>query len=158
MTGLLALTKNRIIRAFQIRYVVEPKCCDWRPNRHETSIHPNTAKSFFQDSERLQIYHALDAAIRETIEMDGKTYPLFKLDTSSVAPFYTGAQTRIVEAVASKNSARSSRRKLKRSTRPPPRRPRPRLTQGAGDPNSSRTRQLRLPFLFLQLRLPFFVP
>ena len=34
-----------------------------------------------------------------TIEIDGKTYPLFKLDTSSEShPFYTGAQTRIVEA------------------------------------------------------------
>jgi large subunit ribosomal protein L31 len=30
---------------------------------------------------------------------DGKEYPLFKLDTSSEShPFYTGAQTRIVEA------------------------------------------------------------
>ncbi len=35
---------------------------------------------------------------RETIEMDGKTYPLFKCDvTSESHPFYTGAQTRIVE-------------------------------------------------------------
>ena len=36
---------------------------------------------------------------RETVEIDGVTYPLFKLDTSSAShPFYTGAQTRIVEA------------------------------------------------------------
>ena len=36
---------------------------------------------------------------RETVEIDGETYPLFKLDTSSAShPFYTGAQTRIVEA------------------------------------------------------------
>ncbi|WP_233237685.1 type B 50S ribosomal protein L31 [Bordetella sp. LUAb4] len=35
---------------------------------------------------------------RETIELDGKTYPLFKCDvTSDSHPFYTGAQTRIVE-------------------------------------------------------------
>lgn len=35
---------------------------------------------------------------RDTIEMDGKTYPLFKCDvTSESHPFYTGAQTRIVE-------------------------------------------------------------
>ncbi|OWT70229.1 MULTISPECIES: type B 50S ribosomal protein L31 [unclassified Achromobacter] len=35
---------------------------------------------------------------RETIEIDGKTYPLFKCDvTSDSHPFYTGAQTRIVE-------------------------------------------------------------
>ena len=31
---------------------------------------------------------------RETVEIDGVTYPLFKLDTSSAShPFYTGAQT-----------------------------------------------------------------
>jgi large subunit ribosomal protein L31 len=35
---------------------------------------------------------------RETIDMDGKSYPLFKCDvTSKSHPFYTGAQTRIVE-------------------------------------------------------------
>ena len=35
---------------------------------------------------------------RETTEIDGKTYPLFKCDvTSESHPFYTGAQTRIVE-------------------------------------------------------------
>ena len=36
---------------------------------------------------------------REKITIDGKEYPLFKLDVSSEShPFYTGAQTRIVEA------------------------------------------------------------
>ena len=35
---------------------------------------------------------------REPTEKDGKTYPLFKCDvTSESHPFYTGAQTRIVE-------------------------------------------------------------
>ena len=35
---------------------------------------------------------------RETTEIDGKTYPLFKCDvTSESHPFSTGAQTRIVE-------------------------------------------------------------
>ena len=35
---------------------------------------------------------------RETTEIDGKTYPLFKCNvTSESHPFYTGAQTRIVE-------------------------------------------------------------
>lgn len=35
---------------------------------------------------------------RETTEIDGKSYPLFKCDvTSESHPFYTGAQTRIVE-------------------------------------------------------------
>lgn len=37
-------------------------------------------------------------ATRETIDLDGKTYPLYKCDvTKSSHPFYTGAQTRIVE-------------------------------------------------------------
>ena len=36
---------------------------------------------------------------KETTEIDGVKYPLFKLDTSSAShPFYTGAQTRITEA------------------------------------------------------------
>ena len=35
---------------------------------------------------------------RETVELDGKTYPLFKCEvTSESHPFYTGAQTRLVE-------------------------------------------------------------
>ncbi|MDN5842141.1 MAG: type B 50S ribosomal protein L31 [Alcaligenaceae bacterium] len=35
---------------------------------------------------------------RETIDVDGTSYPLFKCDvTSESHPFYTGAQTRIVE-------------------------------------------------------------
>lgn len=35
---------------------------------------------------------------RENTEIDGKSYPLFKCDvTSKSHPFYTGAQTRIVE-------------------------------------------------------------
>ena len=35
---------------------------------------------------------------RETIELDGKTYPLFKCDvTSESHPFYTGAQQRVLE-------------------------------------------------------------
>ena len=39
------------------------------------------------------------AEARDAIEIDGVTYPQVKLDTSSEShPFYTGAQTRIVEA------------------------------------------------------------
>jgi large subunit ribosomal protein L31 len=35
---------------------------------------------------------------REKVDIDGKSYPLFKCDvTSESHPFYTGAQTRIVE-------------------------------------------------------------
>ena len=46
---------------------------------------------------REAISRAMDETAR--FEIDGKTYPLFKLDTSSEShPFYTGAQTRIVEA------------------------------------------------------------
>ena len=37
--------------------------------------------------------------IPSAVQTRGVTYPLFKLDTSSAShPFYTGAQTRIVEA------------------------------------------------------------
>ncbi len=39
------------------------------------------------------------AQTRETVTIDGVEYPQVKLDTSSEShPFYTGAQTRIVEA------------------------------------------------------------
>ena len=39
------------------------------------------------------------AQTKETVEIDGVTYPLFKIDTCSDShQFYTGAQTRIVEA------------------------------------------------------------
>jgi large subunit ribosomal protein L31 len=35
---------------------------------------------------------------KETIEIDGKTYPLFKCDTTSEShPFFTGAQQRVIE-------------------------------------------------------------
>ena len=54
---------------------------------------------------------------RETTVIDGVTYPLFKLDTSSAShPFYTGAQTR--------SSARSSPPRSRRST-PLPKPPSP---------------------------------
>ena len=62
-------------------------------------IHPEYREVVFQDMQNdFKFITRSTAQTRETIEMDGKTYPLFKLDTSSEShPFYTGAQTRIVE-------------------------------------------------------------
>ena len=64
-------------------------------------IHPDNYREVaFKDmSNDVTFITRSTIATRETIEIDGKTYPLFKLDTSSEShPFYTGAQTRIVEA------------------------------------------------------------
>lgn len=62
-------------------------------------IHPNYRDVVFQDlitGNKFITRSTLNT--RETIELDGKTYPLFKCDvTSESHPFYTGAQTRIVE-------------------------------------------------------------
>jgi large subunit ribosomal protein L31 len=62
-------------------------------------IHPNYRDVVFVDLQtgnKFVTRSTLNS--RETIEMDGKTYPLFKCDvTSESHPFYTGAQTRIVE-------------------------------------------------------------
>ena len=53
----------------------------------------------FTDRAQIPMEGPSGPVIDEPIEIDGKTYPLFKLDTSSEShPFYTGAQTRIVEA------------------------------------------------------------
>lgn len=63
-------------------------------------IHPDYHEVAFQDITVNKTFIIKSTATsRETIEIDGKTYPLIKLDTSSEShPFYTGAQTRIVEA------------------------------------------------------------
>lgn len=63
-------------------------------------IHPEYREVVFQDMQNdFKFITRSTLQSRETIEIDGKTYPLFKLDTSSEShPFYTGAQTRIVEA------------------------------------------------------------
>ena len=63
-------------------------------------IHPEYREVAFLD---LSINNTFiirsSAPTKETIEIDGVKYPLVKLDTSSEShPFYTGAQTRIVEA------------------------------------------------------------
>ena len=64
------------------------------------NIHPEYREVAFLDVSVNKTFIISSAVqTRETIEIDGKTYPLFKLDTSSAShPFYTGAQTRIVEA------------------------------------------------------------
>ena len=63
-------------------------------------IHPEYREVAFVDLSINQTFIIRSAAqTRETIEIDGVTYPMYKLDTSSAShPFYTGAQTRIVEA------------------------------------------------------------
>ena len=64
------------------------------------NIHPEYREVAFLDlSINKTFIISSSVQTKETIEIDGKTYPLFKLDTSSEShPFYTGAQTRIVEA------------------------------------------------------------
>lgn len=66
----------------------------------KADIHPAYRDVVFLDMTINQQYIIRSTAqTRETIEIDGKTYPLVKLDTSADShPFYTGAQTRIVEA------------------------------------------------------------
>lgn len=63
-------------------------------------IHPEYREVAFTDQTINKTFIISSTAkSKETIEIDGKTYPHVKLDTSSEShPFYTGAQTRIVEA------------------------------------------------------------
>ena len=98
----------------------------------KSGIHPEYREVVFQDMQNdFKFITRSTLQTRDSIEFEGKTYPLFKLDTSSEShPFYTGAQTRIVETGRVESSARSSRPRAKRSTRPPPRPTLPRL--GAG--------------------------
>lgn len=62
-------------------------------------IHPNYRDVVFADLQTGNKFITRSTLnSRETIELDGKTYPLFKCDvTSESHPFYTGAQTRLVE-------------------------------------------------------------
>lgn len=66
----------------------------------KADIHPEYRPVAFVDLSINQTFIIPSSVqTKETIEIDGVTYPLFKLDTSSAShPFYTGAQTRIVEA------------------------------------------------------------
>ena len=63
-------------------------------------IHPEYREVAFVDLSINQTFIIRSSVqTKETVEIDGVTYPMFKLDTSSAShPFYTGAQTRIVEA------------------------------------------------------------
>lgn len=65
----------------------------------KSGIHPDYREVVFTDmTTNSQFIIRSTVQTRETIVVDGKTYPLVKLDTSSEShPFYTGAQTRIVE-------------------------------------------------------------
>src|SRR5690606_26007033 len=78
----------------------------WRPALLKTQesimkegIHPEYREVVFLDQQTgTKFISRSTLSSRETIELDGKTYPLFKCDvTSESHPFYTGAQTRIVE-------------------------------------------------------------
>jgi len=62
-------------------------------------IHPEYRDVVFMDQQTGSKFVSRSCLqSRESIELDGKTYPLFKCDvTSESHPFYTGAQTRIVE-------------------------------------------------------------
>ena len=63
-------------------------------------IHPEYREVVFMDVQTGDKFLTRSTiATRETVELDGKTYPVYKCDvTSKSHPFYTGAQTRIVEA------------------------------------------------------------
>jgi large subunit ribosomal protein L31 len=65
----------------------------------KAGIHPEYREVVFVDmSNDFKFITRSTVQTRDTIKLDGKEYPLVKLDTSSEThPFYTGAQTRIVE-------------------------------------------------------------
>ena len=62
-------------------------------------IHPNYRDVVFVDLQTGNKFITRSTLnSRETIEMDGKTYPLFKCDVTSAShPFYTGEQNKIVD-------------------------------------------------------------
>ncbi|MCM5569802.1 type B 50S ribosomal protein L31 [Burkholderiaceae bacterium FT117] len=63
-------------------------------------IHPDYREVVFQDmASDFRFITRSTVNTREKITIDGKEYPLFKLDVSSEShPFYTGAQQRVSEA------------------------------------------------------------
>ena len=62
-------------------------------------IHPEYREVAFCDLSINKTFIIKSHSHKETVEIDSVVYPLFQLDTSSEShPFYTGAQTRIVEA------------------------------------------------------------
>lgn len=64
------------------------------------NLHPEYRDVVFLDLQNGHKFITRSTAnCREKIEIDGVSYPLYKCDvTSETHPFYTGAQTRIVEA------------------------------------------------------------
>jgi len=62
-------------------------------------IHPELREVVFQDmTNGKQFIIRSTAPAREKANIDGREYPLVKLDTSSEShPFYTGAQQRVLE-------------------------------------------------------------
>jgi large subunit ribosomal protein L31 len=80
-------------------YAVDTEDDESKPMK--TGIHPEYREVVFLDvSNDFSFVTRSTIQTREKITWkDGKEYPLYKLDTSSEShPFYTGAQTRIVEA------------------------------------------------------------
>lgn len=73
---------------------------DFLKIKMKPNIHPKYREVAFTDTSIGKTFIIRSTAeARETITIDGKEYPQVKLDTSSEShPFYTGAQTRIVEA------------------------------------------------------------
>jgi len=66
----------------------------------KSGIHPEYREVVFQDiSSDFSFVTRSTLQTKEKITWkDGKEYPLYKLETSSAShPFYTGAQTRVVE-------------------------------------------------------------
>jgi large subunit ribosomal protein L31 len=70
-----------------------------RTDEMKEGVHPNYREVVFQDmSNGFKFITRSTLQSRETIEIDGKTYPLFKCDTTSEShPFFTGAQQRVIE-------------------------------------------------------------
>lgn len=74
------------------------------------NIHPEYRPVAFVDLSINKTFIISSAVqTKETVEIDGVTYPLFKLDTSSEShPFYTGAQTASSKPAVWKSSAPST--------------------------------------------------
>jgi large subunit ribosomal protein L31 len=65
----------------------------------KSGIHPEYREVVFVDiSNDFKFITRSTVQTKEKITFEGKEYPVYKLETSSEShPFYTGAQTRIVE-------------------------------------------------------------
>jgi len=65
----------------------------------KADIHPEYREVVFLDQQTGKKFITRSTVqTRETIEVDGKTYPVYKCDvTSDSHPFYTGSQARVAE-------------------------------------------------------------